>query len=93
MASGIKVTLNHGGIAELLKSSEIRNALTERADRILAAAKASAPVDTGAYRDGLHVEVVEHRSRVVARVVGVTDHDMLVEAAAGTLARALDAGR
>ena len=87
----IKIELNHASMEELLKSDEVRSALEDRARRVLAAAKANAPVRTGAYRDGLHVEIREHASRVVARVVGGSDHDMIVEAKHGTLARALDA--
>lgn len=88
--AGIKVTLNHGGMGELLKSAEVRDALTQRAERVLAAAKAAAPVDTGAYRDGLHVEQAT-TDRAVVRVSGDTDHDWILEAKTGNLARALDA--
>lgn len=89
---GIKVTLNHAGTAELLKSAEVGDALRERAEKVLAEAKANAPVETGAYRDGLHVEMIEHPTRIVARVSGSSDHDWVVEARTGNLARALDAG-
>lgn len=82
--------LNHAGMAALLKSGEVRAFVTTRAERVLAAAKASAPVDTGAYRDGLHLEEAT-TDRAVARVVGGSDHDLIVEADHGTLARALDA--
>ncbi|WP_235738995.1 HK97 gp10 family phage protein [Nocardioides alcanivorans] len=80
--------LNSGGIAELLKSDKVRAFTTARAERVLAAAKASAPVDTGAYRDGLHIEQVT-TDRAVTRVQGGTDHDWVVEANTGNLAKAL----
>jgi hypothetical protein len=92
MASGIKVKLNHGGMGALLKSSEVRGELTSRAERVLSAAKASAPRDTGAYADGLHI-VQDTTDRAVVRVAGSTDHDWIVEHQTGNLARALDAGR
>ena len=88
--SGIKVTLNHGGMDALLKSDEVRSARTERAEKVLAAAKANAPVASGEYRDGLHLEQ-DTTDRAVVRVKGDTDHDWVVEAKHGTLARALDA--
>lgn len=92
MASGIKVTLDHGGMRGLLLSGEVRSELTKRAESVLSAAKDSAPVETGAYRDGLHIEQAT-TDRAVVRVAGSTDHDWIVEATTGNLARALDAGR
>lgn len=92
MASGIKVTLNHGGMAALLKSGEVRSELTKRAESVLSAAQASAPVDSGAYKAGLHIEQAT-TDRAVVRVAGSTDHDLVVEANTGNLARALDSGR
>lgn len=88
----IKVKINHGGMRALLNSSEVRAELTKRAERVLSAAQSSAPVDTGAYKDGLHIEQAT-TDRAVVRVAGGTDHDWIVEANTGNLARALDAGR
>ena len=80
--------LNHAGMAELLKSAGVRSILATKAEAVLAAAKASAPVDSGAYRDGLHIEH-DTTDRAVERVVGGSDHDMIVEANHGTLASSL----
>lgn len=91
-AGGIKIKLNSGGVREVLNSPQVRAALTSRASRALSAARASAPVDTGAYRAGLHLEQAT-TDRAVVRVVGGTDHDLIVEAKTGNLARALDAAR
>jgi hypothetical protein len=85
-----KISLNHAGMDELLKSAEVRDALTQRAEKVLSAAKSAAPVDTGAYRDGLHIEQAT-TDRAVVRVSGGTDHDWAVEAKTGNLARSLDA--
>lgn len=90
--AGIKVKLNHSGMAELLKSSEIRDELTERAERVLSAAQDSAPVDTGAYRDGLHLEQ-DTTDRAVVRVVSGDFKGHIIEANLGILSRALDAAR
>lgn len=89
---GIPIKLDHAGMAALLKSAEVRDALTQRAEKVLAKAKADAPVDTGAYRDSLHIEQAT-TDRAVVRISGGTDHDWIVEAKTGNLARALDAGR
>lgn len=69
---------------------EVQDHLNERAERVLSTARASAPVDTGAYRAGLHVEAGEDGAVLVA---GGTDHDIYVEADTGNLNRALDAAR
>ena len=88
----VKITLNHRGMAEILTCPGVTADVTARANRVLATAKASAPVDTGAYRDNLHVEVDQTSGpRVRARVMGGTDHDWIVEARTGNLRRALEA--
>lgn len=87
---GIRVTLNHGGMGALLNSGEVRSELTARAQAVLQAAQASAPVDSGAYRDGLHIEQAT-TDRAVVRVAGSTDYDWVVEKDTGNLARSLDA--
>ena len=83
-----RVKLNHAGMAALLKSAGVRAACAPFAERVLAAAKASAPVDSGEYRDGLHIEH-DTTDRAVERVVGGSDHDLIVEANHGTLASSL----
>ena len=86
-----RVKINYGRpFAEILKSDEVRAVVTERAERVLAAAQASAPVASGTYRASLHVEQ-DTTSRAVARVVADVPYAMVVEAATGNLARALDA--
>lgn len=84
-----RVTLNHGGIAELLKGDAADGACKPEAEKALARARASAPVDSGAYRASLHLERVVHPTRAVWRVVADVEHAMLVEANTGNLARSL----
>lgn len=86
----VEVELNHAGMAELLKSAGVRADLERRAERVLAAARASAPVDTGEHRDSLHIELVT-TDRATVRVRNETDHSWVLEASTGHLARALDA--
>jgi hypothetical protein len=85
-----RVTLNGRGMKELLHSSEVRDDLTRRATPVLAVAQASAPVESGAYRDSLRIEQAT-TDRAVVRVIADVDHGLVVEAKTGTLARALDA--
>lgn len=87
----VKVELNHSGVRALLNDPGVRADLTSRAARVLAQAKATAPVDTGEYRDGLHIEQAT-TDRAVVRVAGGGGHDWIVEHRTGNLARALDAG-
>lgn len=89
---GTKVKLIDRGMAEVLKSGGVRADLTVRMERALAAAKAGAPVASGEYRDGLHI-VQATTDRAVVRLAGSTDHDFIVEADTGNLARALDSAK
>jgi len=84
-----RVKLNGRGVQAILNSSETRAILTPKAESVLAAAKASAPVASGAYRDSLHIEQ-DTTDRVVVRVVADVPYALLVEANTGTLSRALD---
>lgn len=90
----LKLKLSSGGMDALLKSADVRADITERAQRVLAAAQADASgyVVTGNYYNSLQV-VQDTTDRAVARVTSTAPHAHLVEAAHGTLARALDAAR
>ena len=83
-----RVKLNHAGMAALLKSDGVRSALTPKAEAVLAAAKASAPVESGTHRDSGHIEH-DTTDRAVERVVFDSDHSLIVEANTGHIARSL----
>lgn len=83
-----RVTLHSAGVADVLKGRKTRDLLRAHAERVASAARSSAPVETGAYRESIHVEDVT-TDRAVARVVASAPHAHLVEARVGTLARAL----
>lgn len=85
-----KVTLNSGGMRALLNDPGVAADLARRISPVLNAAKAVAPVASGAYRDSLHIEAAV-TDRVVARVVADVPYAVGVEAQTGNLARALDA--
>lgn len=61
--------------------------------RALGKAKADALVDSGEYRDGLHIEHRESRYRRTTRVVGSDEKTLLIESKTGNLARALKAAK
>ncbi len=73
---------------DLLASEQVEELVVGRANAVLAAAKSTAPVKTGAYQAGLEVQV-KRQARVVAMVVGTDPKTLLVEAKKGTLQRAL----
>jgi hypothetical protein len=86
--SGVK--LNHAGMAALLKSSEVRDMLTAKAEPVLAAAQADPHDDTGAYEAGLQIQQ-STTDRAVVRVVATDYKGHILEAKYGILSRALDA--
>lgn len=87
-----RVVLDHGGMAELLKSSGVRADLTERAERVLSAAQGDPHDDSGDYERSLHIEQAT-TDRAVVRVVADVPYALVVEANFGVLVRSLDAAR
>lgn len=86
-----KVNINYGRpFSEILNSDGVRDFCTSRAQRTLDAARADAPVASGAYKASLQLEQAT-TDRAVTRVVADVDYAVFVEAKYGILARALDA--
>lgn len=85
------VTFNDSYFDEVLNSAGVQRLCRSKAEQALAIARASAPVDTGAYRGGLAVEAKRSAHRTVYRVVGHDRKTLLVEAKTGNLVRALKA--
>ena len=90
--AGSRVVLNHAGMAAMLRSRSVQDEMVRRAELVAAAARASAPVRTGAYKASIHVERAT-TDRSVARVVSSDRKAPIIEARLGILARALDAAR
>jgi hypothetical protein len=84
-----KVRLISRGMKSLLRDPGVARDLERRAERVAAAARASAPVDTGEYRDSITV-TSETTDRAVARVVARDRKGHVIESRTGNLARALD---
>ena len=83
-----KIVLIHSEVETMLKSDGVRAVLVGPADRAAAAAKASAPVASGAYRDSIHRESAT-TDRAVELVVADVPYARVVESRTGNLARAL----
>lgn len=88
-----EIQFNEKYFEAVLRQPKVEALVDAAADRALARAKASAPVDSGDYRDGLHIEHHESRYRRAARVVGSDEKTMLLESRTGNLARALKAAK
>jgi len=84
----IKIELNHREMHDLLTGAEVEAPLVEIAQKIAARARSTAPVDTGAYRDGIRVETDE-TDRSAARVVAHHWNSAIIESRTGNLKRAL----
>jgi ABC-type uncharacterized transport system YnjBCD ATPase subunit len=80
---------NEGFFSKILTSPGVTSIVRDEAEETAAAARAAAPVDTGAYRDSIHVEVVQTAYRSVARVVASDPKALLLESKYGVLSRAL----
>ncbi|OIU88658.1 HK97 gp10 family phage protein [Microbacterium sp. AR7-10] len=83
------IEFNEGFFETILRQPKVENIVDAAAERALAKARADAPVDSGDYRDGLHIEHHESRYRRVTRVVGSDEKTLLIESKTGNLARAL----
>lgn len=83
------IKLNINGLREVLKSPAMQGVLREHAERIADQARATAPVDTGEYRNSIRAESRVHSRVAVGRVVATAPHALVVEARTGNLARAL----
>lgn len=88
-AGQTKVDFNESFFDAILHSAGVESLCRQKSEAVLKHAKATAPVDTGAYRDGIEIKVVHHAHRDTYQVVGTDAKTMLVESKTGTLARAL----
>lgn len=83
------VHFNDAFFDEILNSAGVRAMTRGAAEKALNIAKANAPVDTGAYRDGLQIQAVQHEHRTTYMVVGTDAKTMLIESQTGNLVKAL----
>lgn len=90
-AGQTKVKLNDKFFDDILHSAGVENMCLSKAQQVLANIRATAPVDTDAYRNGFRIEVHKAAHRNCYRVVGHDWKTILLEYEGGYLARALKA--
>lgn len=88
-----EVTFNDEFFAKIMKSAQVVALTKAKAEEVLKIAQSTAPVDTGAYRDGLAVQKLSHEYRDTFMVEGADPKTLLIEAKTGNLARALKAAK
>lgn len=81
---------NQAGFDKLAHSGLVAAACKKEADKVAAKAKASAPRDTGAYANSIHVVIEDHPTRVTAQVVASDPKALLIESLTGNMARAVN---
>lgn len=88
-----RVVLDSRGVSALMSAPGVRAELERRAQAAAATARATAPVQSGAYRDSITVESgtspVDGRARAIVKATAA--HANSVESRTGNLARALNA--
>lgn len=89
MSKSTTVDFNERYFASVLRTPPVEALVKERAQAVLATAQATAPVDTGAYKRGLHLEKHSSQYRDAWRVEGSDEKTMIIEAKTGNLARAV----
>ena len=82
------LTFNQAFFDELSRSPGVAALVDAAVERIAATARATAPADTGEYRDGI-VTASKLQRRYVGLVIGTDPKTMLIESRTGNLARAL----
>lgn len=93
MAKNTRFVENPRFFETVLRKPGVERLVDEIGDDALTNAQAGAPVDTQAYRNGLHIEHHDSRFRRTTRVVGSDEKTMLIESLTGNLARALKAAK
>lgn len=88
-----RVVINSIGIREMLKSPAVAAEMHRRAENVASAARAAAPVETGAYKASIIVTDEEQPSRAVSHVGATVDYAPILESRLGVLGRALDSAR
>lgn len=89
MTGTTEVTFNQKYLDTVMRSAPVEAFVRAKAEEVLATAQATAPVRTGAYRNGLTVAKHQAHYRDAYRVEGTDKKTLLIEAKTGNLARAL----
>ncbi len=79
MAELPRVVLPFDWIAQAMRSPAVKKALTAHAEKIAERARQIAPVQSGAYRDSIHVEDADQADRPSVRVVADNFKALFIE--------------
>jgi hypothetical protein len=93
MAQKTTVKFNDAFFTQLGTSGPVTAILLRKALRVASQAKATAPVDTGAYKRRIVVRIKRSRYRNVAIIEGLDWKTLLIESKTGNLARAIKAAK
>lgn len=88
-----RMQFNDNFFAEIGTSAPVKKLCDDKAKSVANRARASAPVKTGAYRNGIETSSKRARYRYVALVVATDEKSLLIEAKTGNLVKALRAER
>lgn len=88
MGRRTQIDMDLDGLDAALSTGKVRAELERVGEQIAAKARASAPVQSGEYRDSIGIEIDDSGPRPKAVVYAFADHAFAVEAATGNLARA-----
>lgn len=88
--SKVQIKLISAGMRQLLNDPGVAADMRARAERAADAGRATAPAETGAYRDGI-TAWSDRTDRAVGRAGSSVEYAPEVEANTGNMARALDA--
>ncbi len=83
------IDFNESFFEGILRSPQVEQLVDDAAASIQSGAKASAPVDTAEYRDGIVIEHKQAKHRRVTQVVATDEKSLIVESKSGNLARAV----
>jgi len=86
-----EMEFNNAFFEQLGRSPAVVAVCVAKAERVAAAARASAPVDSGDYKSRITVSVEPRRRRNAAVVTAADWKSLLIESKTGNLARALKA--
>lgn len=91
--AAVRTSWRRGLLADIAGSAEVGADLERRGERVLAAARAAAPVASGAFRDSLRLQVDRTGDRVAARISTNDPGGLVIDIEHRVLARALEAAR
>lgn len=89
----VRIDWNESFFQNVLKSPEVAGLCEQAATAAAAAARATAPVKTGAYRESIHVEKKQGKTRAWCKIVADDEKAGLIESKTGNMRRALSKAR